>query len=128
MKEKIIINDGSIQNIDEIPKNLKDLYKTVWEIKQKAVIDHASARSHFVDQSQSMNLYLADPDTQKLSSALIYGWRNKLKTGIYYYRGRAGTSAQKFTIDPTKEKEMKDKQKKNANCVEEDGICLMCSS
>jgi len=135
MKEKVIINQGSIQNIDEIPQNLRDLYKTIWEIKQKAVIDHASARSHFVDQSQSMNLFLAEPDTQKLSSALIYGWRNKLKTGCYYYRGRAGTSAQKFTIDPTKEKEMKEKEmkekdkKKNANCKEDenDGVCVMCS-
>jgi len=135
MKEKVIINQGSIQNIDEIPQNLRDLYKTIWEIKQKAVIDHAAARSHFVDQSQSMNLFLAEPDTQKLSSALIYGWRNKLKTGCYYYRGRAGTSAQKFTIDPTKEKEMKEKEmkdkekKKNINCKEDenDGVCVMCS-
>jgi ribonucleoside-diphosphate reductase alpha chain len=128
MKEKIIINEGSIQAIEEIPQNLKDLYKTIWEIKQKAVIDHAAARSHFVDQSQSMNLFFPEPDTQKLSSALIYGWRNKLKTGIYYYRGRAGTSAQKFTVDPTKEKELKDKQKKKpVDCNEEDGICVMCS-
>jgi ribonucleoside-diphosphate reductase alpha chain len=132
MKEKIIINQGSIQNIDEIPQDLRDLYKTIWEIKQKAVIDHAAARSHFVDQSQSMNLFLAEPDTQKLSSALIYGWRNKLKTGCYYYRGRAGTSAQKFTIDPTKEKEMREKEKdkkKNVNCKEDenDGVCVMCS-
>jgi ribonucleotide reductase alpha subunit len=79
-----------------------------------------------------MNLFLAEPDTQKLSSALIYGWRNKLKTGCYYYRGRAGTSAQKFTIDPTKEKEMREKEKdkkKNVNCKEDenDGVCVMCS-
>jgi len=135
MKEKIIINQGSIQSIDEIPQNLRDIYKTIWEIKQKAVIDHAAARSYFVDQSQSMNLFLAEPDSQKLSSALIYGWRNKLKTGCYYYRGRAGTSAQKFTIDPTKEKEMREMKekekdkKKNVNCKEDenDGICVMCS-
>ena len=132
MREKIIINNGSIQNIEEISQEIKDVYKTVWEIKQKAIIDHAVARGRFVDQSQSMNLFFPDPDFKKLSSALQYGWKSGLKTGMYYLRTKPATSAIKFTIDANKikadeRKKEEEKKKKTVICNEEDGICLMCS-
>jgi ribonucleoside-diphosphate reductase alpha chain len=132
MREKILINDGSVQNIDEIPTNLKEIYKTVWEIKQKAIIDHSVMRGYFVDQSQSQNIFFADPDTKKLSSALTYGWKQGLKTGMYYLRSKPATSALKVTMDANKvkaEERRKDaeKKKKTYVCNDEDGICIMCS-
>ena len=101
MKNKLMASYGSIQNIDEIPDYLKDTYKTVWEIKQKAIIDHAISRGPYVDQSQSMNLFFAQPDQIKLTSALMYGWKNGLKTGMYYLRSQPSSQAQQFTIEPT---------------------------
>ena len=132
MREKILINDGSVQNIDEIPLNLREVYKTVWEIKQKAIIDHSVMRGYFVDQSQSQNIFFADPDTKKLSSALTYGWKQGLKTGMYYLRSKPATSALKVTMDANKvkaEERRKDaeKKKKTYVCNDEDGICVMCS-
>jgi ribonucleotide reductase alpha subunit len=97
MKNEIINNRGSIQAISKIPSNLKEVYKTIWEIKQKAIIDHAVARSPFVDQSQSMNLYMATPTYAKLSGALFYGWKNGLKTGCYYLRSLPAAQAQQFS-------------------------------
>ena len=97
MKNEIINNRGSIQAISKIPSNIKDVYKTIWEIKQKAIIDHAVARSPFVDQSQSMNLYMATPTYAKLSGALFYGWKNGLKTGCYYLRSLPAAQAQQFS-------------------------------
>jgi len=133
-RENIIINNGSVQEM-EISAELKNLYKNVWEIKQKAVIDHGVARSFFVDQSQSMNLFFPEPDTKKLSSALLYGWKSGLKTGMYYLRTKPATNAIKFTIDANKEKGEKksiltEKTLKNGKtviCNEDEGICLMCS-
>jgi ribonucleoside-diphosphate reductase alpha subunit len=97
MKNEIISNRGSIQNIARIPNNLKEVYKTIWEIKQKSIIDHAVARSPFVDQSQSMNLYMGSPTYAKLSAALFYGWKNGLKTGCYYLRSLPASQAQQFS-------------------------------
>ena len=99
------------------------------EIKQKAIIDHAVARSFFVDQSQSMNIFFPEPDSRKLSSALLYGWKSGLKTGMYYLRTKPATNAIKFTIDANKMK-FQEKTLKNGKtviCNEEEGICLMCS-
>jgi ribonucleoside-diphosphate reductase alpha subunit len=132
MREKIIINNGSIQDIEEIPENIKEVYKNVWEIKQKAIIDHSVVRGYFVDQSQSQNLFFPEPDTKKLSSALIYGWKSGLKTGMYYLRTKPATSAIKFTIDANKIKaderrKEAEKKKKEYICNDEDGICVMCS-
>ena len=101
VKNKIIINDGSIQAIDEIPTDIKNLYKTVWEIKQKHVIDMAAERGPFVCQSQSMNLFMETPDYSKLSSMHFYAWSAGLKTGIYYLRSKPRAKTQQFTIDPT---------------------------
>lgn len=132
MREQIIINNGSVQDIEGIPDNLKEIYKTVWEIKQKSIIDHSVVRGYFTDQSQSQNLFFPEPDTKKLSSALIYGWKQGLKTGMYYLRSKPATSAIKFTIDANKVKadeRRKDaeKKKKTYVCNDEDGICVMCS-
>ena len=120
IKDQLILNDGSIQNIAGVPDDLKNLYKTVWEIKQKAVIDMCIDRGAFVDQSQSMNLFVEDPDFKRLSSMHFYAWKNGLKCGIYYLRTRPRASSQKFTIDPNLEK------KKSVVC---DGdACVMCSA
>ena len=93
MKNNIILNNGSVQRISNIPEELKLLYKTVWEIKQKWVIDHALARAPFVDQSQSMNLYFEKIDINKVRSALFYGWKKGIKTGSYYMRSQPASNA-----------------------------------
>ena len=98
LKDKIISNNGSVQNIDEIPEEIKQRYKIVWEIKQKDLIEMAIDRSHFVCQSQSMNLFFREPNMTNLSSALFYGWENGLKTGCYYVRSQPNVQAQQFTI------------------------------
>jgi ribonucleoside-diphosphate reductase alpha chain len=100
MKNKIILNDGSVQAIPEVPQELKDLYKIVWEIKQKVIIDQAADRGAFVDQSQSMNLFMESPDFKKLSSMHFYAWQKGIKTGMYYLRTKAKAKAQQFTMDP----------------------------
>ena len=100
LKDKIILADGSIQNIDEIPLHIKNLYKTVWEMKQRAIIDLAVGRAPFVDQTQSMNLWVKDPSYKILSSMHFYSWKAGLKTGLYYLRRKAKHAAQQFTIVP----------------------------
>jgi ribonucleoside-diphosphate reductase alpha chain len=117
MRDAIIMSDGSIQTIEGIPQELKDLYKTVWEIKQKAVIDQAADRGIFICQSQSMNLYIEDPDYKKLTSMHFYAWSKGLKTGVYYLRSKPRAQTQKFTIEPPK---------KQVVCTEE--VCIVCSS
>jgi ribonucleotide reductase alpha subunit len=125
-KNEIISNRGSIQNIPNIPNNLKNIYKTIWEIKQRSVIDHSIARGPYVDQSQSMNLYMAQPNFDKLTTALFYGWKNGLKTGCYYLRSLPASQPQQFSQDI----------KLNANLEQEKLICslnnreacMMCSS
>jgi ribonucleoside-diphosphate reductase alpha chain len=99
---KIVKDDGSIQNITEIPREIRNVYKTVWEIPQKVLIDLAADRGIFIDQSQSLNIYLQDPVYSKWGSMHFYGWKKGLKTGSYYIRTPSGTSAQKFTIEPEK--------------------------
>lgn len=101
MKNKIMINNGSVQGIEEIPDDLKALYKTSWELRQKVLIDQSADRGAYVCQSQSLNLFVEDPDFKKLSSMHFYSWQKGLKTGIYYLRTRAKAQAQKFTIDPS---------------------------
>jgi ribonucleoside-diphosphate reductase alpha chain len=131
MKNQIIINEGSIQNIEEIPQHLKDLYKTAWELKQKVLIDQSADRGAFVCQSQSLNLFLEDPDYKKLSSMHFYSWQKGLKTGVYYLRTRAKAQAQKFTIDPSMVKltNLKPKQMEKPMTVVCDGdTCTFCSS
>jgi ribonucleoside-diphosphate reductase alpha chain len=99
MKNKIIANNGSVQNIHEIPENLKELYKTVWEIKQRNLIDMAADRGAYICQSQSLNLFVDSPNTSKLTSMHFYAWKKGLKTGMYYLRSQAATQAVQFTIE-----------------------------
>ncbi|CAN6602741.1 ribonucleoside-diphosphate reductase large chain 2 [Trichomonascus vanleenenianus] len=99
MKQLIIANNGSIRNIPGIPEDLKDLYKTVWEISQKHVLNMAADRAPFIDQSQSTNIHMQEPTMAKLTSMHFYGWKKGLKTGMYYLRTRAASEAIKFTID-----------------------------
>jgi ribonucleoside-diphosphate reductase alpha chain len=102
MKNNIISHSGSIQKIDTIPENIRSLYKTVWEIKQKVLIDQAIDRGPYVCQTQSMNLFFEEPTQGALTSALFHGWKNGLKTGSYYIRSKPKAQAQQFTIDPSK--------------------------
>lgn len=99
MKNRIIADNGSIQNIPNIPTDLKALYKTVWEISQKTVIDMAADRSAFIDQSQSLNIHIQNPTMGKLTSMHFYGWKKGLKTGMYYLRTQAAAAAIQFTVD-----------------------------
>ena len=108
LRDKIIINNGSVQDINEIPDDLKAIYKTAWEMSQKVIIDHAAIRSPFICQSQSMNLFVQDANFAKLSSAHFYGWSKGLKTGSYYIRTKAATTAIKgLGIDLNKEEPLK---------------------
>lgn len=100
IRSQIMANNGSIQGIEEIPKELQDLYKTGWEIPQKVIIDMAADRAPFICQSQSLNLFLSEPTYAKISSMHVYAWKKGLKTGCYYLRTKAVASAQKFTVEP----------------------------
>lgn len=128
MKNKIIINEGSVQDIDEIPQDVKNLYKTVWELKQKHIIDQAKDRGAFICQSQSMNLFLEEPNFKQLSSMHFYSWQAGLKTGIYYLRSKPKAKQIKFTMDPLMQKQMAEEKEKKKNVVCTDEVCTMCSS
>ena len=116
IRTQIISDNGSIQNIPEIPADIRELYKTAWEIPQKTLINMARDRAPFICQSQSLNLFLAEPTYAKISSMHMYAWKQGLKTGCYYLRTKAVSSAQKFTIEPTKKPSVSETD------------CLMCSA
>lgn len=99
MKNRIIAANGSVQAIDQIPTHIKELYKTVWEIKQRAIIDMAADRGAYICQSQSLNLFVESPNPSKLTSMHFYAWKKGLKTGMYYLRTKAATQAVQFTVD-----------------------------
>jgi len=99
IKQILIAASGSVQNIEGLPQDLKDVFKTVWEIKQKHVLDMAADRGAFIDQSQSMNIFMEGANFKKLSSAHMYAWKKGLKTGMYYLRTQAASNAIQFTID-----------------------------
>ncbi|SGZ21725.1 BQ5605_C021g09409 [Microbotryum silenes-dioicae] len=99
MKNTIIAHNGSIQNVPGIPSDLKAIYKTVWELSQKTIIDLSADRGAFIDQSQSLNIHLSSPTMAQLTSMHFYGWKRGLKTGMYYLRTRAAVGAIKFTVD-----------------------------
>ncbi|HAW53364.1 MAG TPA: ribonucleoside-diphosphate reductase subunit alpha [Flavobacteriales bacterium] len=99
LKNKLMAANGSVQGINEIPDNLKELYKTVWEIKQKAIIDMAADRGAYICQSQSLNLFIENPNFAKLTSMHFYAWKKGLKTGMYYLRTKAARDAIKFTVE-----------------------------
>lgn len=100
MKDLMVKAGGSIQNIVDIPDDIKNLYKTVWEISQKCIIDMAADRGHFIDQSQSMNLFMESPTMSKLSSMHMYAWKQGLKTGMYYLRSKAKARPIQFSLEP----------------------------
>jgi ribonucleoside-diphosphate reductase alpha chain len=106
MKNKIISANGSIQHIEEIPADIKELYKTVWEIKQRSIIDMAADRGAYICQSQSLNLFVDNATTSKLTSMHFYAWKKGLKTGMYYLRTQAATQAVQFTVEKQGSKEM----------------------
>ena len=133
MRSEIISNNGSIQNIERIPEELKELYKTVWEIKQRAVIDLAQSRAPFIDQSQSLNIHMESPNFGKLSSMHFYGWKAGLKTGMYYLRSRAAVNAVKFTVNQSdallSDQEIKEKNQEEMICsLENPEDCVACGS
>ena len=99
LKNKLMASNGSIQNIEEIPENIKNLYKTAWEISQKVLLDMAADRGAFIDQSQSLNIFMENANFAKLTSMHFYGWKAGLKTGMYYLRTKSATDAIKFTLD-----------------------------
>jgi ribonucleoside-diphosphate reductase alpha chain len=99
MRQKLISTNGSVQTIAEIPQNIKDIYKTVWEISQKAIIDMSADRGAYICQSQSLNIHLTNPNFGKLTSMHFYAWKKGLKTGMYYLRSTAAADAIKFTLD-----------------------------
>jgi len=135
MKNKLIASNGSIQGIEEIPEDIKNLYKTVWEISQKTVLKMAADRGAFIDQSQSLNVHVAEPNFAKLSSMHFYGWQAGLKTGMYYLRTKAAASAIQFTVDKTKLKKANENPKegidineaKEAAKKEYEEAALICS-
>lgn len=101
IRSQIMANNGSVADIKEIPAHIRDLYKTVWEIPQKTLIQMSRDRAPFICQSQSLNLFLAEPTYAKITSMHMFAWKQGLKTGCYYLRTKAASSAQKFTVDPT---------------------------
>jgi ribonucleoside-diphosphate reductase alpha chain len=101
VKDEILMRNGSVQTLN-IPGELKELYKTVWELPSKALIDMAADRSIYICQSQSLNLFMEDPDVKRLSNMHFYSWGKGLKTGIYYLRTQPATKAQMFSIDAEK--------------------------
>ena len=119
VKNRIIGNNGSVQGLAEIPSDLQLLYKTVWDMKQKTLIDMAADRGAYVCQSQSLNLYVGDPDYRKLTSMHVYAWQKGLKTGIYYLRTKSVVKAQQFTVEPVAQVSAQKKEEEE---------CVMCSS
>ncbi|XP_023614482.1 ribonucleoside-diphosphate reductase large subunit isoform X3 [Myotis lucifugus] len=138
MKNQIIACNGSIQSIPEIPDDLKQLYKTVWEISQKTILNMAAERGAFIDQSQSLNIHIAEPNYGKLTSMHFYGWKQGLKTGMYYLRTRPAANPIQFTLNKEKlkdkEKASKEEEEKERNTaamvcsLENRDECMMCGS
>lgn len=133
LKNKLIASNGSVQNIDEIPDNLKALYKTAWEISQKAIIDMAADRGAYICQSQSLNIFMENANFAKLTSMHFYGWRKGLKTGMYYLRTKAAADAIKFTVEKARKavpaaEQLAEQEAAAAACSIENGPdCEMCS-
>lgn len=136
VKDYILAGGGSIQNIDGIADEMKNVYKTAWEIKQKALVDLAADRQPFIDQAQSMNLFMEQYDENIFNSLYFYGWKRGLKTGSYYVYTRPATRAQKFTIDPEIQEKVREKERERENEIANtmsiydntDNMCLMCGS
>ena len=129
IKDKIIENNGSIQNIDIIPESIKEVFKTVWETSNKVLIDMSADRGRFICQSQSLNLFVEKPNFNNLSSMHMYSWKSGLKTGLYYLRTRPVAAAQKFTIEPGKKPDVgQNAEQKVLACSIDNPDCEACSA
>jgi len=131
MKNRLIAENGSVQNIPEIPQELKDIYKTVWEIKQRSLIDMAADRGAYICQSQSLNLFVDQPNFAKLTSMHFHAWRKGLKTGMYYLRTKAAADAIKFTVDVTalNRPQIQEQQQSEIACsLDNRDECMACGS
>ncbi len=129
LKNKIIAANGSVQQIKEIPEELREIYKTVWEIKQRTVIDMAADRGAYICQSQSLNLFIDQPNFGKLTSMHFYAWKKGLKTGMYYLRTKAAADAIKFTVDTQALTQSKDEQQDAISCsLDNPEGCIACSA
>lgn len=134
MKNELIRNRGSVQNIPGIPQNIKDLYRTVWEISQKSIIDMAADRGAYICQSQSLNIHLSDPNFAKLTSMHFYAWKKGLKTGMYYLRTQAAAAPIQFTVEKQAEpalvpvvKTLEENQADMACSLDNPDACESCS-
>ena len=137
LKDTIIANNGSIQNISIIPDHIKELYKTVWEMSMKNIIDQSAHRAVYIDMTQSLNLFMQNPNYKKLTSMHFYAWNKKLKTGIYYLRQKVITGG-KFSVDPELEKKLRELKTNDTTKQPEPGLsstesedeagCEMCSA
>jgi ribonucleoside-diphosphate reductase alpha subunit len=132
MRQKLMASNGSVQNITEIPPYIKDLYKTAWEISQKAIIEQAADRGAYICQSQSLNIFMENANFGKLTSMHFYGWKKGLKTGMYYLRTKAATDAIKFTLDKSVTAEpsqatIEEQQAAIACSLDDPDGCEMCS-
>merc|ERR1711957_1043762 len=128
MRMKLVAHNGSVQQLP-LPADMKELYKTVWEIKQRVVIDMAADRGAYIDQSQSLNIHMVDATSAKLSSMHFHGWGLGLKTGIYYLRTKAAADAIKFTVDVDKVKAAGEKAAiENLKADEPKNACVGCSA
>ncbi|GAA0873959.1 ribonucleoside-diphosphate reductase subunit alpha [Wandonia haliotis] len=133
MRQRLMATNGSVQNISEIPQEIKDLYKTAWEVSQKVIIEQAADRGAYICQSQSLNIFMENANFGKLTSMHFYGWKKGLKTGMYYLRTKAATDAIKFTVDKAvtsqkiTAKTIEDKQAEIACSLDDPDNCEMCS-
>ncbi|EPR79489.1 Ribonucleoside-diphosphate reductase large chain [Spraguea lophii 42_110] len=127
IKNLVVQNDGSIQDIEAIPKEIKYLYRTAWELKMKSILDLAADRTPYVDQSQSLNIFIATPTYSQLTSMHFYGHKKQLKTGMYYLRTKPVMQAIKFTVDKQMVKDTIKKMKRDSCSLEDDG-CLSCGA
>ena len=127
MRLKIMSANGSIQNISEIPQDIKDLYKTAWEISQKSILELAADRGAYICQSQSLNIFMENANFAKLTSMHFYGWEKGLKTGMYYLRTKAATDAIKFTVDQAISSEPEALVSKDGDMTLEEQAALACS-
>lgn len=131
MRNEIIANNGSVQNINSIPDEVKALYKVIWEIKQKSVIDMSAGRGPYIDQGQSLNVFMEDPNFGKLSSMHFYAWKSGLKTGMYYLRTRAAVNAVQFTVknDTIPVRKTQEEEIAAMVCsIDNPEDCVMCGS
>ena len=129
IKDKIIMKNGSVQEIEEIPAKTREVYKTVWEIKQKRILEMAATRSPFIDQSQSLNIHMEGANAAKLTSLHFTAWKLGLKTGMYYLRTKAAADAIKFTVERPQVTAATEKTMDDLVCsLDNPQDCISCGS